>query len=118
MEAEPELLCLISVALLPSGRLQRRSWPLFLAGAYLGLLWVLGGLKAENALVASLVLLDSYNELTRRFLGYFYPLVLTGVFYDSMRFFYWQGIQGHVHVAEPYYRDLAWFGIAAASGRR
>jgi membrane-associated phospholipid phosphatase len=28
-----------------------------------------------------------------------------------MRYFYWQGITGHVHVAGPYYRDLSWFGI-------
>jgi membrane-associated phospholipid phosphatase len=38
-------------------------------------------------------------------------MVLTGMLFDSMRFFYWQGIAGRVHVVGPYLFERAWFGI-------
>ena len=28
-----------------------------------------------------------------------------------MRYYYWWGVRGHIHVSEPYYRDLHYFGI-------
>lgn len=97
--------------LLPS-REMRRGWGVAAAGlAYIALIAALGGLKSNHILVGLLGLLDVYNENTRRFLRNFYPFILSGVIYDSMRYYYWQGISGHVHVAEPYYRELSWFGI-------
>src|SRR6266568_2560245 len=41
----------------------------------------------------------------------FWPFILTGVLFDSMRYFYWQGIAGRVHVVEPYLFERAWFGV-------
>jgi membrane-associated phospholipid phosphatase len=61
--------------------------------------------------LGALGLLDAYNERTRRFLRLFFPFILTGVVFDGMRYFYWQGIEGRVHVAEPYLFELRWFGV-------
>lgn len=97
--------------LLPSRELERRLWPVLLGLAYIALIGWMGGLKSDHLLIGSLGLLDAYNERTRSFLRFFFPLILTGVVYDSMRYFYWQGIEGKVRVAEPYLRDRSWFGI-------
>jgi hypothetical protein len=78
---------------------------------YIGVIGALGGLAAFHVLLGSLGLLDLYNEKTRRFIRTFFPMVLTGMLFDSMRYFYWQGIAGRVHVAEPYLFERAWFGI-------
>jgi membrane-associated phospholipid phosphatase len=96
---------------LPSRTMKRRLWPILLGVAYIAIIDVLGGLKGDHVLIGCLPLLDAYNEKTRLFLRYFSPLILTGVVYDAMRYFYWQGIEGHVHVAGPFYRDLRWFGV-------
>lgn len=97
---------------LPSRSINRRIWPLALGVSYLLLIYILGGIKADHILIGSLVLLDYYNEKSRLFLKCFLPFILTGIVYDSMRYFYWQAISGHIHVEGPYYRDLAWFGIS------
>jgi membrane-associated phospholipid phosphatase len=97
--------------LLPDPRLKRRLWPLAIGMGYVALIACLGGLRADHVGMGALALLDSYNKHTRRFLFSFFPFIVTGLIYDSMRYFYWQGIAGHVHVAEPYFRDLAWFGV-------
>ena len=91
----------------------RRIWPVLLSLGYIALIAFLGGLRGDHIAIASLVLLDSYNRNTRLFLITFFPFILTGQIFDFMRYFYWQGIEGHVHVSEPYFRDLSWFGISA-----
>jgi inositol phosphorylceramide synthase catalytic subunit len=96
---------------LPSTAMPRRAWPVLLGLAYIGLVGLLGGLRADHVLIGLLGLLDLYNEKTRSFLRHFLPFILTGVAFDSMRYFYWQGIAGRVHVAEPYLNERAWFGI-------
>jgi membrane-associated phospholipid phosphatase len=103
--------------ILPSRTMKRRLWPLAIGFAYILIIGILGGLRADHVLLGLLPLLDSYNEKTRRFLGYFTPFILTGAVYDSMRYFYWQGVTGHIQVSEPYYRDLHWFGIQDAGIR-
>jgi membrane-associated phospholipid phosphatase len=102
--------------LLPSRTLQRRLWPLTVGAAYIALIAVMGGLRSDHVWMGMLALLDFYNEKSRQFLKYFFPFMLTGVVYDFMRYFYWQGIEGHIRVAEPYYRDLSWFGVPAFDG--
>ncbi len=97
--------------LLPSRSMPRRLWPPALGLAYLAAVGLLGGLRADHVLVAALGLLDLYNPKSRLFLKLFFPFVLTGVIFDSMRYFYWQGIAGRVHVAEPYLFERAWFGV-------
>jgi membrane-associated phospholipid phosphatase len=97
--------------LLPSRSMPRRLGPPALGLAYLVAVGLLGGLRADHVLVGSLGLLDLYNHKSRLFLKLFFPFVLTGVLFDSMRYFYWQGIAGRVHVAEPYLFERAWFGV-------
>ncbi len=99
-------------ALLPDFTMQRRIWPLLLGLGYIALIYALGGLRPEHVIIGSLGLLDAYNPSTRRFLKEFFPFVLTGIVFDSMRYYYWWGISHtHVRVDEVYYRDLYWFGI-------
>jgi len=102
--------------ILPEKNLPRRIWPVMVAVGYVALIADLGGLRGDHVAIASLVLLDSYNQKTRSFLISFFPFILTGQIFDFMRYFYWQGIEGHVKVAEPYLRDLSWFGIHAQVG--
>jgi membrane-associated phospholipid phosphatase len=105
------LLPVISEWLMPARNLKRRLWPVVVSLAYLAIIFFMGGMRSDHVGIAALVLLDSYNFKTRLFLKYFFPFILTGVVFDSMRYFYWQGVAGKVHVGDPYYRDLSWFGI-------
>jgi len=95
----------------PNLQMKRRIWPVLLGLAYIVLLRALGSTYSGELAVGLLPLLDSYNEKTRSFIKYFSPFILTGVVYNSMRFYYWAGIAGHVHVAEPYFFEKALFGI-------
>jgi membrane-associated phospholipid phosphatase len=97
--------------LLPSRTMRRRAWPPLLGLAYIAAVGLLGGLRGDHILVGLLGLLDLYNERTRRFLREFFPFILTGVVFDSMRYFYWPGIAGRVHVQGPYELERSWFGI-------
>jgi membrane-associated phospholipid phosphatase len=103
--------------LLPSSKLERRLWPIALGLLYILANFMLGGLTHDQILVGSLGFLDAYNHKSRSFLKYFFPFILTGVVYDSMRYYYWQGIAGHIHVAEPYYLERNWFGVMDAGKR-
>lgn len=91
--------------------MKRRAWPAALGLAYIAAIAALGGLRADHVFIGLLGFLDLYNEKTRSFLTQFFPFILTGVIYDSMRYFYWQGIEGRVHVKEPHQLELSWFGI-------
>jgi membrane-associated phospholipid phosphatase len=102
----------IAAWVLPEKDMPRRIWPVYVGLGYIAVIFILGGLRPDHVYIGMLCLLDYYNSKTRLFLSYFFPFILTGVVFDSMRYFYWQGIQGHVHVAEPYFRDKALFGIA------
>jgi len=102
--------------LLPHKTMKRRAWPGVLALSYVALIYVLGGLRIDHILMSSLVILDYYNPHTRKFLFYFFPFILLGLVFDSMRYYYWQGVEGNIHVAGPYYRDLKYFGIPTEVG--
>jgi membrane-associated phospholipid phosphatase len=91
--------------------MKRRVWPAALGLLYIAAVAALGGLRADHVFVGLLGFLDLYNEKTRLFLAQFSPFILTGVIYDSMRYVYWQGIEGRVHVEEPHRLELSWFGI-------
>jgi inositol phosphorylceramide synthase catalytic subunit len=97
--------------LLPSRAMPRRLWPPALGLAYILAVGLLGGLRVDHVLVGLLGFLDLYNHRSRLFLKLFFPFILTGVLFDSMRYFYWQGIAGRVHVVEPYLFERAWFGV-------
>ena len=97
--------------LLPSRAMPWRLWPPALGLAYISAVGLLGGLRPDHVLVGLLGFLDLYNHKSRLFLKLFFPFILTGVLFDSMRYFYWQGIAGRVHVVEPYLFERAWFGV-------
>jgi inositol phosphorylceramide synthase catalytic subunit len=97
--------------LVPSRTMPRRLWPPALGLLYIAAVGLLGGLRGDHVLIGLLGLLDLYNEKSRLFLKIFFPFVLTGVLFDSMRYFYWPGVEGRVHVAEPYLLERAWFGV-------
>lgn len=80
---------------------------------YILLIAILGGLTGNHIMMGCLALLDYWNKKTRLFLKYFFPFMLTGIVYDSMRYYYWWGISGHIHVAEPYLLEKTLFGIRA-----
>jgi membrane-associated phospholipid phosphatase len=93
--------------------MRRRILPPAIGLGYIAAVGLLGGLRFDHVLVGMLGFLDLYNEKTRRFLSEFLPFIATGAVYDSMRYFYWPGIAGRVHVAEPYLLERSWFGIGA-----
>jgi inositol phosphorylceramide synthase catalytic subunit len=101
--------------LLPSRTMQRRVWPPALGLAYIAVVVVLGGLRGDHVLVGLLGFLDLYNEKSRLFLKLFFPFMLTGIVFDSMRYFYWQGIAGRVHVAAPYEFERRVFGVGGST---
>ena len=91
--------------------MRRRPGPPALGLLYIVAIAALGGLEAYHVFLGLLGVLDLYNERTRLLLKTFFPMVLTGVVFDSMRYYYWPGIEGRVHVLEPYLFERAWFGI-------
>ena len=97
--------------LLPSRTMERRLWPPLVGLLYVAAIGLLGGLRGDHVLVGLLGFLDLYNEKSRLFLRVFFPFVLTGVIFDSMRYYYWPAIAGRVHVAEPYGFERRWFGV-------
>ncbi len=97
--------------LLPSRTMRRSPWAPALGAAYVAAIAALGGLRADHGLLGALGLLDLSNERTRLFLRTFFPFILTGAIFDSMRYYYWAGIGDRIHVAEPYRFERAWFGV-------
>src|SRR5215471_9069706 len=73
--------------LLPSHTMRRRLWPPALGLAYIATIGMLGGLHAGHVLIGMLGFLDAYNEKTRLFLRTFLPFIVTGVLYDSLRYY-------------------------------
>ncbi len=99
---------------LPSRQLNRRAWPIGVGVIYIAAVSAMGGVRADHVGIGLLGCLDAYNEKTRQFLWKMLPFILTGVVFDSMRYFYWSGVEGHIHVEGPYFRELSWFGIPVA----
>jgi membrane-associated phospholipid phosphatase len=98
--------------LLPSPTMKRHILPPAMGLVYIAVIAILGGLRPDHVLVGLLGFLDLYNEKSRLFLRLFFPLILTGAIYDSMRYFYWAGVAGRVHVRGPYELELRWFGVS------
>ncbi len=104
----------IKELVLPSRTMQRRVLPIAIGLIYIAVIYYLGGLQDRHVYMGLLGLLDAYNESSRKFLKYFLPFMLTGIVYDSMRYYYWWGIAGHIHVSEPYNMEKAIFGFHEA----
>jgi membrane-associated phospholipid phosphatase len=108
-----------------------RDWPVWWAelsplrkvgpAAIVGLYWValsaLGGLRGDHISMGGGILALAYGG---RFLGqsllpFALPVLLTGIIYDSQRF-YSDYLRGPVHVTEPYNFDKRFFGITTPAG--
>jgi membrane-associated phospholipid phosphatase len=101
--------------LFPSRTMKRRISPPAIGLAYIALVGLLGGLRSDHVLVGLLGLLDLYNEKTRLFLRQFFPFMATGAIYDSMRYFYWPAVLGHVHIEGPWQLERSLFGIGGGT---
>jgi len=90
--------------------------PLTLMLLYWGTLYALKGLRWDN-IWGSLIPVALYyaGPKFRRLFQFTLPLFLTGIVYDSQRYFA-DYIRGPIHVREPYEFDKHFFGITTATG--
>lgn len=94
-----------------------KALPLVLVPAYWITLWAIGGLKGDHVFFGAAYLALHYGGPRIRPIYWFAaPFILTGIFYDSLRF-YTHLLRGPINVAEPYLIEKAWFGIETAAGR-
>ncbi|HCM38456.1 MAG: hypothetical protein A2070_14320 [Bdellovibrionales bacterium GWC1_52_8] len=95
----------------------QRFAPLVFVLVYWSLLLLLNGFRSDHISGGLVILVGSYGG---RGLNHIYkfllPILATAIVYDSQRF-YGDYIRGPVHVEEPYFFDLRWFGIETATGR-
>lgn len=98
--------------LMPSFKMERRWWLIAFGITYVLSIYLLGGIQSRHVVMGlAISFLAAYNEKTDKFLTYFIPFMLTGIVYDSMRYYYWWGIEGNIRVAEPYFLEKTLFGI-------
>ena len=87
-----------------------------LVGLYWFLLATLAGeIKFDHLIYGGAVLLLAHlGRRGRQVLLFLLPFILTGVIYDSQR--YWGGFRGTPHIAEPYLLERSLFGISSPDG--
>ncbi len=90
--------------------------PAVLITIYWGSLAALGGFRSDHLNLGVAILALSYGgPKARVLLRFLMPLILTGIVYDSQRF-YSDFIRGPIRVEEPYLFDKYFFGIPTANG--
>ena len=93
-----------------------KALPAILVGLYWCALIGIGGFRGDHVSMGSLALILSYaGRKARAFRPFVMPFLLTGIFYDSQRF-YADYIRGPIHVTQPYTFDKTFFGIHMADG--
>lgn len=98
-------------------KLRHRAAPWILVGLYWVVLATLAGEITASHLMygGSVLLLAHLGRLGTRALLFLLPFILTGVIYDSQR--YWgEAVRGTPHVAGPYLLERSLFGIPSADG--
>jgi len=91
--------------------------PALLVALYVSFLIFVGGLRTDHIVIFIVLLGLCYGGgIARILLGYFLPFLLTGIIYDSQRY-YSDYIRGRIHVLEPYLFDKTFFGIETSFGR-
>ncbi len=99
------------------------SWavPVLVVGLYWGLLAAFAGEITTNAMMYGVAILllsqikQPFLPLGVRPLDFVLPIILTGVLYDSQR--YWgQAVRGVPHVAAPYMLEKQLFGVPSPNG--
>lgn len=81
------------------------------------ILALLGGLTKDHMLIGgAIVVLSLGGRAAGTALKFLFPILLTGILYDSMRY-YSNYIRGEIYVELPYEFDKRFFGIETAEGR-
>lgn len=94
----------------------RKYSPAALVLLYWLCLYGLGGLRGDHWTVGLTLITLSYGgKALHQILRFLMPLFLTGIVYDSQRF-YSDYIRGTVRVEEPYFFDKKFFGISTPQG--
>jgi hypothetical protein len=94
----------------------QRWLPLTGVAVYWAALHALGGFRDDHLKMGILILLLCYGgRWARVVFNFLLPLILTGIIYDSMRF-YSDYIRGPIHVTEPYDFDKRFFGVITSQG--
>lgn len=79
-------------------------------------IFLLNSFRGDHLLVGVLLLFFNYTgPAGKGFLKFALPFLLTGIVYDSQRF-YSDAIRGPIHVVEPYLFDKFFFGIHSPQG--
>lgn len=96
--------------------LRQRILPVPSVLVFWGVFWGFQSFRIDHLFVGALILVLSYGgRAAREGLRFLMPLILTGIVYDSQRF-YSDYIRGPVHVQEPYLFDKTFFGISTLQG--
>lgn len=91
--------------------------PLLWICAYWGLISLLGGLNGDTLGIGMVILALYYSgRYPRALLEYTYPVFLTAMIYDSMRYYSDVLRASYIRVLEPYQFDRTFFGIRTAEG--
>lgn len=91
--------------------LSKKLLPVALIVPYWFLIAGLGAFREDHLLMGLLILGLAYGgKPGNAFLKFLFPVLLTGIIYDSQRF-YADLIRGPIHVKEPYFFDKTFFGI-------
>lgn len=111
-------------------REEKRNWPLWWASlstrrkfgptlaviVYWIVLTTLGGLTPDHIIIGgAIIFLSLGGRAAGVTLQFIFPIMLTGILYDSMRY-YSHYIRGEIHVAFPYEFDKRFFGIPTGEG--
>ena len=95
----------------------RKILPALSVAIYFLILLALGGVRNDHVGSAGIILVLSYaGRKASRVLLFLLPVYLTGVVYDSQRY-YSDFIRGEIKVVWPYEFDKGLFGIDTPSGR-
>lgn len=94
----------------------RKFVPATLVAVYWAVLVALHGFRQDHVNMGVAILVLSYaGRWVQPLFRFLLPLILTGIVYDSQRF-YGDYIRGPIHVAEPYRFDKLLFGIPSSQG--
>lgn len=94
----------------------RKFGPALFVVLYLAALQALHGFRPDHLNICGVLIVLCYGgRPLKSILSFLMPLLLTGIVYDSQRF-YSDYIRGPIHVREPYLFDKTFFGIHTATG--
>ena len=91
--------------------------PIAFVLSYWAVLSLLRGFRSDHVTIGVLIVVLSYGgRAARVLLGFLAPVLLTGILYDSMRFYSDYIRADYIRVKEPYVFDQHFFGIQTDKG--